>query len=127
MASSYTDFSLEITRGDRRTYVITVLNTDTGQPSPVTDWSLFWFRAKKSRTDTVAAFTKTDAVGGGISRTGSPMDPLELTIAEADTKALPNEKIKLFCEFQGKHNTYGIKTCATGILVMFPEEIEDET
>jgi hypothetical protein len=120
-AGPFSDFSSTFSHGDRFLLAVTV--KIDGVATDVTAWTQFWFTAKKrvGDPDSAAVFQKTLTGGSaGITKTTPLSGLLQVSIAEADTSALANVPLKLFCDLRGKDGSGDIWTLARGFLTILP-------
>jgi hypothetical protein len=107
--------NLTMVRGDTPTFDIAVKKPD-GTPLSLAGAQM-WFTAKKSTMDTdlAAVFQKT--IGSGITVTDATAGLAEVTLAAADTSALPS-RIILEYDVQVKDVIGGVYTIARGWLTV---------
>jgi hypothetical protein len=93
------DTELAMTRGRRRDFTVTVLNT-AGDPQDLTGRSLK-FLAKRNVADADGSAIITKATSSGIThatRSGPTLGQATIQVDVADTAALPNYSVALWCE-----------------------------
>lgn len=119
MAEDYTQFSIEIDRGDTAFFDFTVLTNGIAQN--ITGW-LIWFTAKRrvGDTDLQAVLQKSTALGG-VTITNAGGGVGFVTISPADTAGLAAERQPLFADLQGKDGGGNIFTLQKGKLVIRPD------
>jgi hypothetical protein len=111
---AYTNYALEIMRGDTRTLNVAVVDA-TGLAQNLTGWSL-WFTAKAQTTDAdPGVFQKT--IGSGITVASPTTGTAVVTLAPADTSGLTGDAT-LFTDLQGKDGSAAIVTLASGTLTV---------
>ncbi|KKL94072.1 hypothetical protein LCGC14_1868340 [marine sediment metagenome] len=111
--------TLEIVRGDKRDFSITV--TQDGAPLDLTGLVL-WFTAKRRHTDPdqAAAFQLSSAAGG-ISITDAVNGKAEMSIQPGDTSKLPASRTVLVWDLQVVDGSGNPCTPEWGSLTVIPD------
>lgn len=110
------EFSLEMTRGDTRTFNFTI--TRGAGPEPLAGATL-WFTAKRAKTDAYAdaVIKKSSGATGGITITDAALGKASLVISPGDTSGLTKREI-LHCDIQLKTAAGEVETTDEGTLTV---------
>lgn len=115
MPVDFSSFSLEVIRGD--TSFIDFAVTLGGSPQNITGWAL-WFTAKRRVGDADPGVLQKSTNGGGVTITNAVGGLGTVTVAPADTTALPEERTTLYADLQGRDGAGNIFTLSTGLLTV---------
>lgn len=119
MAFDYTDFTIQMYRGDDEELSGVIFDTDGLTPLDITGWSL-WFTAKNAIADLDASAVFQLETGSGITLTTPAAGEYTIAIAAADTDGLSGDKT-LFCDLQGKDGAGKVRTFLTGKIAIVAE------
>jgi hypothetical protein len=110
----FSSFAVEVDLGETANLDFAV--TVGGIAQNITGW-LIWFTAKRRVADLdAAAVIQHSTASGGVAITNAAGGLGTVTLSPADTAALPEQRLKLFADIQGKDGGGNIFTLAKGTL-----------
>jgi hypothetical protein len=121
MARGFTDFSVQMIRGDTHKIRFTVRDRLTQVVVDITNWSAFRFTVKQRVTDADAAALIVKTLGAGITKVDAANGLGEITVNPADTSTLGNQEYNAVADIQGVDNSSQNWTLARGQVLIEPD------
>ncbi len=110
--------TLAMTRGDRRTILVTVTDVN-GDPVNLASY-LIRFTAKRKVRDSDSSAVIAKSIGDGVTVTDAPGGLLSITIDPEDTSGLPSVSTTLVWDMQ-VNGGGGPETIVSGTLLITPD------
>lgn len=116
----FDDFTETMTRGDSHPIRFTVEINQV--PQDITDWSKFWFTAKRRPSDADAAAIIALTTPTDIAIIDAPNGVLEVRIQPSHTSTIAaGTHLRLVADLQGRDPNDDLFTLAKGVLVIEPD------
>jgi hypothetical protein len=119
MPLDFSSFAIEVDLGETANmdFAISV----GGVAQNITGW-LIWFTAKRRVADPdAAAVIQHSTAAGGVTITNAVGGLGTVTLSPADTAGLPEQRLKLFADLQGKDGGGNLWTLSKGQIIIRPK------